>query len=78
MDRRERITAVILVGDCDFGGHHVATRLPPALWPVGQKTVLERLLDYLAEQGIGKAVICSCGLGTLLAEPLRTHSGLLV
>jgi exosortase len=78
VDRRERITAVILVGDCDFGGHHVATRLPPALWPVGQKTVLERLLDYLAEQGIGKAVICSCGLGTLLAEPLGTPSGLLV
>ena len=78
MHRREHITAVMLVGHCDFGRHHVATRLPPALWPVGQKTVLERLLVHLAEQGVRQVAVCSGGLGTLLAELLRIPSGLQV
>jgi len=76
--RAERIAAVVLAGDRDFGRHPVASRLPPALWPLGQKTVLERLLVHLAEQGIRQVTICSCGLGALPVESLRTPGSLRV
>ncbi|MEJ2056159.1 MAG: NDP-sugar synthase, partial [Calditrichaceae bacterium] len=53
-----KTTAIILVGNCDFGRCPIASRLRTAFWPIAGKTVLERLLCHLADQGIKQAVIC--------------------
>lgn len=54
----ENLKAIILAGGRDFGRCPLATKLPPALWPLADKSVLERLLLNLASQGITNAVIC--------------------
>jgi len=64
----ERVKAIILASQRDFGRCSLASRLPTALWPIAEKSVLERLLDHLAEQGIKQVVVCSSGEGSLLAE----------
>jgi exosortase len=58
--------AIILVGSLDFGRCPLASRLPAALWPVAGKSVLERLLSHLADQGIKEAVICGSGASSLV------------
>ncbi len=52
------IRTVVLVGRPDFGRCPLGTRLPTALWPIGGKTPLERLLDHLADEGIRSVVVC--------------------
>jgi exosortase len=54
----QKTKAIILVGNRDFGRCPIASRLPTALWPVAGKTVIERLLCNLADQGIKQVVIC--------------------
>jgi len=70
------IKAIILAGRCDFGRCPVAAGLPEALWPVAGKTVIERLLISLADQGIKRATICSSGDGSLPAESIQADSRL--
>jgi exosortase len=60
------IKAIILVGNRDFGRCSLASRLPTALWQIAGKTVLEHLLDHLADQGVQKVVICGCDASSLL------------
>jgi len=55
-----RIRTVVLVGRQDFGRCPLAARLPVALWPVGGKPMLERLLRHLAGEGIRSVALC-CG-----------------
>ncbi len=69
--KKQKIKAVILAGCRDFGRCPVATRLPTALWPVLEKPALERLLVYLAKQGIKQATICSNGDSSLLEESIH-------
>ena len=64
----QNVKAIILVGNLDFGRCPLASRLPTALWPVLGKSVLERLLNHLADQGIKKAVICGSGASSLLEK----------
>lgn len=54
----KRIKAVILAGSRKFGRCPLAARLPTALWPVADRSVLERLLTHLVRHGIKQAVIC--------------------
>ncbi len=56
--KKQHIKAVILVGSRDFGRCPLASRLQRALWPVGDKSVLQRLIDHIANQGVHKFVIC--------------------
>ena len=65
------VTAVILVADNDFGRCAVATQLPRALWPVGDKTVLQRLVDQIFCQGLKKFVICSTHSSVRLGKSLE-------
>jgi exosortase len=58
--------AIILVGNRDFGRCPIASRLPTALWPIAGKSVLERLLSHLADQGIEQALVFGRDAGTLL------------
>jgi exosortase len=62
----QSVKAIILVGNRDFGRCSLASHLPTALWPIAGKTVLERLLDHLADQGVQKVVICGYGASSLL------------
>lgn len=55
-----RIRTVVLVGRQDFGRCPLAARLPVALWPVGGKPMLERLLRHLAGEGLRSVALC-CG-----------------
>ncbi|MBN1975108.1 MAG: exosortase [Sedimentisphaerales bacterium] len=48
-----------MVGGRDFGRCSLASRLPTALWPVGGRIVLERLLLHLANHGITQVAVCS-------------------
>ena len=66
----ENVKAIILVGSRDFGRYPLASRLPTAMWSVAGKTVLERLLIHLADQGIKQAAICGSGVSTLPAEKI--------
>jgi exosortase len=74
--KRQKVLAVILAGRHDFGRCPVAMKLPTALWPVGGKPVLQRLLTSLAKQGIGRAVICSNCENSLLADSIHSDSPL--
>jgi exosortase len=56
----EMIRVAVLVGRQDFGRCPLAVRVPAALWPIGGKPVLERLLQHFAEEGIAKVALC-CG-----------------
>ena len=49
---------VVLVGGRDFGRCPLAARLPTALWPVADKSVLARVLDHLAEAGVARVAVC--------------------
>ena len=64
----QSVKAIILVGRRDFGRCPLASSLPTAMWPVAGKTVLERLLIHLADQGIKQAVVCGRGVSSLPAE----------
>jgi len=64
----QSIKAIVLVSNRDFGRCSLASRLPTALWPIAGKTVLERLLYHLADQGLQKVVICGCGASSLLND----------
>jgi len=66
----QSVKAIILVGNLDFGRCPLASRLPTAMWPVAGKTVLERLLIHLADQGIKQAAICGSGVSALPAEKI--------
>lgn len=70
------IRAVILVGGRDFGRCPLASRLPAALWPVGCRPALERLLDHLAEEGVHLVTICSNGDGSWLKQQIRVDDRL--
>ncbi len=63
---KQNIQAVILVGTRDFGRCPLASRLPTALWPVGNTPVLEHLLRHLSRQGIIHATVCSNGDASML------------
>ena len=52
------VRVVVLVGGRDFGRCPLASHLPTALWPIADKPALVRLLDHLADAGIGRAVVC--------------------
>ncbi len=76
MPSKQLIKAIILVGSRDFGRCPLTSRLPTALWPVVGKPVLERLLTFLADQGIKQATICSNGEDSLLEESIHADESL--
>ncbi len=65
---KQNIKAIILAGGRDFGRCPLASRVPTALWPIGSRSALERLLQNLSHQGITEAVICSNGDAQLLQK----------
>jgi NDP-sugar pyrophosphorylase family protein len=71
---KQGIRAIILVSTLDFGRCPIASRLPTALWPVAGKSVLERLLDHLADQGIKQVAICGKSASSLLDERYLTDA----
>ena len=68
----EDITAVILVADKDFGRCRTASNLPRALWPLCEKTVLQKLIDDISDQRIKKFVICSSLDSVTLSRAVQT------
>ncbi|MBN2457235.1 MAG: NDP-sugar synthase [Sedimentisphaerales bacterium] len=68
MSIKKPTKAVILVGSRDFGRSPLASRLPTALWPIADRSVLERLLHHLDTQGLTEAVVCSSGNAALLQK----------
>ncbi|MHC4159169.1 MAG: nucleotidyltransferase family protein, partial [Planctomycetota bacterium] len=68
--KRQEIKAVIMAGGSDFGRCPLVSRLPTALWPIGDRSVLERLLRYLSRQIISEAVVCSNGDASLLQRSI--------
>jgi exosortase len=52
------VRVVVLVGGRDFGRCPLAAHLPTALWPIGDKPVLARLLDHLARLGFERVAVC--------------------
>ncbi len=55
----ENIKAVILIGPLDFGRCKLASRIPPALWPMLDKPAVRNVIDQLIDQGIKKITVCS-------------------
>ncbi|MBN1788216.1 MAG: exosortase [Sedimentisphaerales bacterium] len=56
--KKENIKAVILAGENNIYAHSMTKSLSTLLWPVVGKSLLERLLLHLSDQGIKQAVIC--------------------
>jgi exosortase len=73
---KQNIKAIILAGSRDFGRCPLTLRLPQALWPVMDKSILERLLQHLLRQGIRQAVICSNANSALLKESIHVDNRL--
>jgi len=73
---RPNIKVVILAGSYDFGRCPLATRLPMALWPVAEKAILERLLRYLANQGVTQVTIVFRGGRSSLLQWVRPDNHL--
>jgi len=69
---------IVLAGGRDFGRCPIASRLPTALWPIGNKTVLLRLLRSLAHQGVKEVTVCSNGDATLVAETVGRENSIKV
>lgn len=61
LQHKPDIKAIIMGGGCDFGRCPLASVLPPPLWPVVDKSAIERLLLYLSDYGIKQAVLCLNG-----------------
>ncbi len=76
MRSKQIIKAIILAGSRDFGRCPITSSLTMALWPLAGKPVIEHLLFSLAKQGIGRAVICSNGDSSLLAESIHADDHL--
>jgi len=76
MRSKQTIKAIILAGSRDFGRCPLASRLPTALWPLAGKPAIEHLLVHLVKQGIDRAVICSNGDGSLLADSIHANNRL--
>lgn len=72
----QNIRVIILVGMRDFGRYPLASRLNTTLWPVFEKTVLERLLTHLANEGIRQVVVCSGEEASSLAGSIRVDNRL--
>lgn len=70
--KRKSIKAVILASGRDFGRYPLASRLPPALWPVAGKPVLERMLRHLSLEGINHVVVCTNGDSLMLRQSVGT------
>ncbi len=68
--------AIILVGSRDFGRCPLASRLGTPLWPIVGKTVLERLLTHLANEGIRQVVICTGEEHSSLSESIHADNRL--
>lgn len=68
------IRTIVLVGGRDFGRCPLAARLPAALWPIGDKPALARLLDHLATEGITRATVCcDASLAGDVASVCQSH-----
>ena len=74
--KKQNTKAIILAGSRDFGRCPLASRLPTALWPLAGKPAIEHLLVHLVKQGIGRAVICSNGDGSLLTDSIHADNRL--
>ena len=72
----QNIKAIILAGSRDFGRCPVASKLPPALWPILVKPALQRLLEHLSRQGIKQATVCSNGDVSLLQRSITNVSSI--
>jgi exosortase len=70
------IKAVILAGSGEFCASSSAPRLSTALWPIAGRTVLERLLRHLADEGVNQAVICSNGCKDYIAQSINDTAGI--
>src|SRR4030042_832025 len=74
MPKEKLIQVIILAGDHSFAGCRATPYLPTALWPVANKTALERLLVHLADQGIKHVTICSNGADSLLRRTIHLEN----
>jgi len=68
--RNGDLKVIILAGARDFGRCPIASRLPTALWPVMDKSAMERLIRNLVKQGIRNITICSNGDSSLLKKAI--------
>ena len=76
MRAEKSIKVIILAGDYSFTRCRATSYLPTALWPVVDKTALERLLAHLAYQGIKHVTICSNGDDLLLRQSIHVENNL--
>ncbi len=68
--------AVILAGSTDFDSCPLAARLPKSLWPIAGKSVLQKLIDDISNQGITRIAVCSNNYGNLLCDSINVPSHL--
>ncbi|MEN6384936.1 MAG: archaeosortase/exosortase family protein [Phycisphaerales bacterium] len=65
------ITAIALAANTDFGRCKLASRIPPALWPIQDETAINRLLGKLTNLPISKFVICCNGNKTIFQQSMK-------
>ena len=72
---KHNVKAVVLVEDVDLGGCPIESRIPRAFWPVGEKTVLDNLIEQLAEQGIKRFAVVGAASIRVDEEARRRGGG---
>lgn len=64
------ITAVVLSANTDFGRCPLASKIPPALWPIEDVPAIYRVLKCLSNISIQNAVICCNGHKIIFEEEI--------
>ncbi|OHB60646.1 MAG: hypothetical protein A2Y12_02910 [Planctomycetes bacterium GWF2_42_9] len=69
------ITAVALAANTDFGRCRLASRVPPALWPIEGDAAISRILKNVKNLSVRKTVICCNGNKRIFENKLnRTNA----
>jgi exosortase len=69
------ITAVALAANTDFGRCRLASRVPPALWPIEGEAAISRILKSMTSLSVRKIVICCNGNKNIFQKTLnRTNA----
>src|SRR3989339_1333339 len=75
-EEQRKVKAIVLAGTRDFGRCPIASKTPPAMWPLVDKPIVEKLLTFFAQNGIKDASVCCNGDSSALQKTLPEVDGI--
>lgn len=65
------MSAVILAANTDFGRCNLASRIPPALWPILDEPAINRMFKKLSDMSVKRAIICCNGNKPIFQQAIK-------